>query len=205
MKVLLIHGLSRSPLSLMGLAWRLQHQGWQTEQFGYAAFLESFDHIVVRLRQQLQQLGAEPYSIVAHSLGGLLTRAALGHGAIPQPAHVVMLGTPNQRPRLAPLAWQLPPFQWCTGQCGFKLTQPDFFATLPLLRSPYTIVAGVGGPRGILSPFGDEANDGVVAVTETRLTAGDRRIELPVEHTFMMNDQAVQSTIVETLRSDRDR
>lgn len=200
MKVLLIHGLSRTPASLAGLAWQLHHQGWQTEHFGYAAFLESFDQIVVRLRQKLQQFAHEPYSIVAHSLGGLLTRAALGDGILPQPAHVVMLGTPNQRPRLAPIAWQLPPFQWFTGQCGLNLTQPYFFEQLPHLRSPYTIVAGNGGPKGLLSPFGDEANDGIVAVSETHMKESDRRIELPVGHTFMMNNPAVQSAIIETLQ-----
>jgi len=199
MKVLLIHGLSRTPVSLAGLAWQLQARGWQTEHFGYAAFLESFDQIVVRLRQQLMEFGAESYSIVAHSLGGLLTRAALGDDQVPQPDHVIMLGTPNQRPRLAPLAWQLLPFQWFTGQCGLNLTQPYFFEKLPPLRSPYTIVAGVGGPVGFLSPFGDEANDGIVAVAETLLSADDRRIELPVEHTFMMNDPAVQSAVIESL------
>ncbi|HEY9887680.1 MAG TPA: hypothetical protein V6D02_04720 [Candidatus Obscuribacterales bacterium] len=200
MKVLLIHGLSRSPLSFASLTWRLHQQGWQTEHFGYAAFVESFDQIVVRLRRQIASFGHhEPYSIVAHSLGGLLTRAALGRGGLPQPAHVVMLGTPNQRPRLAPIAWQLPPFQWFTGQCGLNLTQPQFFAGLPPLRSPYTIVAGNGGPRGFLSPFGDEANDGIVAVSETRLAAGDRQIQLPVGHTFMMHAPAVQALILKTL------
>jgi len=201
MKILLIHGLSRSPASLAGLAWRLRDIGWHTESFGYAAFWESFDQIVARLRDTLQMLGdREPYSIVAHSLGGLITRAALASETIPPPAQVVMLGTPNQRPRLAPLAWNLLPFQWFTGQCGFNLTRADFFAQLPPLRSPYTIVAGTGGPRGWLSPFGEEANDGIVAVEETRLSVRDRLIQLPVEHTFMMNDPAVQSWVVRALR-----
>lgn len=202
MKVLLIHGLSRTPVSLAGLGWRLHDQGWQPDHFGYAAFLESFDQIVVRLRHRLQRLGNESYTVVAHSLGGLLTRAALADPTLPNPAHIIMLGTPNQQPRLAPLAWRLPPFQWFTGQCGENLATSHFFESLPGLRSPYTIIAGVGGPRGWLSPFGDEANDGVVAVSETHLSAGDRRIELPVEHTFMMNDAAVQSTVIDTLKQN---
>jgi hypothetical protein len=109
-------------------------------------------------------------------------------------------GTPNQQPRLAPLAWQVPPFQWVTGQCGFNLARADFFSTLPHLRSPYSIIAGTSGPRGILSPFGNDVNDGIVAVNETRLTEGDRLIELPVEHTFMMYDPAVQAVVAERLK-----
>lgn len=196
MKILLIHGLSRTPLSLLSLEWNLRQTGWTTEQFGYIALAESFDRIVERLRVRLQTLaGQGSYGIVAHSLGGLLTRAALGLGAIEWPQHIVMLGTPNQLPRLAPHAWRLPPFQWWTGQCGFNLTQQGFFASLPGIKSPYTIVAGTAGPRGVWSPFGDELNDGIVALSETRLSIQDNIVQLPVMHTLMMNDSRVQKTV----------
>ena len=203
MKVLLIHGLSRSPLSLLGLEQSLQRLGLATEQFGYLALTESFDRIVERLRLRLQTLASQgDYGIVAHSLGGLLTRVALGLGSIELPKHIVMLGTPNQLPRLAPHAWQLfPPFRWWTGQCGYNLINPKFFAALPPLKSPYTIVAGTGGHRGFLSPFGDELNDGIVALNETRLSDRDRLIQLPVLHTFMMNDAKVQKTVKQVLVS----
>jgi hypothetical protein len=199
MKILLIHGLSRTPLSLISLEWYLQKiPGWTTEHFGYMAFVESFDSIVERLRVRLQELSSQGnYAIVAHSLGGLLTRAALALDSIKKPKHIVMLGTPNQPPRLAPHAWQLPPFRWWTGQCGLNLTNPDFFASLARIESPYTIIAGTGGPRGFLSPFGDELNDGIVALNETRLSHQDQIVQLPVMHTFMMNDSKVQQTVME--------
>lgn len=196
MQILLIHGLSRTPLSLFGLEQSLQKTGLATEQFSYFAVTESFDRIVERLRVRLQALASQgSYGIVAHSLGGLLTRAALGNGSIKLPKHIVMLGTPNQSPRLASHAWQLPPFRWWTGQCGFNLTNPDFFASLPKIESTYTIVAGTGGPRGFWSPFGDELNDGIVALNETRLSPRDRLVQLPVMHTFMMNDSRVQKIV----------
>jgi hypothetical protein len=198
MKILLIHGLSRTPLSLLGLQWYLRQTGWATEQFGYMAVAETFDSIVERLRVRLQALASQgSYGIVAHSLGGLLTRAALGLGSIELPKHIVMLGTPNQPPRLAPHAWQLPPFRWWTGQCGLNLTSSRFFASLPKIKSTYTIVAGTGGPRGFWSPFGEELNDGIVALSETRLSQSDRIVQLPVMHTLMMNDPSVQKTVVQ--------
>ncbi|MDJ0903639.1 MAG: alpha/beta hydrolase [Xenococcus sp. MO_188.B8] len=200
MKILLIHGLSRTPLSLLRLEWYLQQKGWATEHFGYIAFAEPFAHIVARLRVRLQGLASQgAYGIVAHSLGGLLTRAALGLGTIEWPQHIVMLGTPNQPPRLATYAWRLLPFRWWTGQCGFNLTSPAFFASLPAIESPYTIVAGTGGPRGSWSPFGDELNDGIVALSETRLSHQDRIVQLPVMHSFMMNDSNVQKTVRQAL------
>lgn len=200
MNILLIHGLGRTPLSLLNLAWRLQQAGHLTEQFGYAAFHESYDRIVERLQIRLQSLSSQgTYGVVAHSLGGLLVRSALGLSSIAAPAHIVMLGTPNQPPRLAAHAWRLPPFQWFSGQCGFNLTSLKFYAAIPALQTPYTIVAGTSGPRGSLSPFGMDINDGIVALNETRLSSRDRIVQLQVWHTFMMNDRAVQDTVLQCL------
>ncbi len=198
MKILLIHGLARTSFSLLGLEWRLQQVGCTTEQFGYFALAETYDRIVDRLRLRLQALSQQgPYGIVAHSLGGLLTRSALGLADIVAPAHIVMLAPPNQPPRLAAHAWKLLPFQWFTGQCGANLVNSTFFTALPGLQSAYTIIAGTGGPRGWLSPFGEELNDGIVALNETRLSPSDRVVQLPVWHTFMMNDDRVQATVVQ--------
>jgi pimeloyl-ACP methyl ester carboxylesterase len=199
MKVLLIHGLSRSPLSLLLVEWRLNQMGWTTEHFAYAAVLESYDRIVERLRTRLQSI-QEPYSIVAHSLGGLITRSALKQLQCSLPKHIVMLGTPNRQPRLATFASQIPIFQWWTGQCGANLADPRFFAELPLLESPYTIIAGTSGFRGAWSPFGEDVNDGIVALEETYLAESDRVITFPVYHTFMMNSAAVQEAIIQALQ-----
>ncbi len=200
MKILLIHGLSRTPLSLSSLESYLRQRGATTEQFSYWAFAETFDNIVKRLSIRLRVIAQkEPYGIVAHSLGGLLIRAALANDSIKLPEHIVMLGTPNQPPQLAPIAWKLPPFRWWTSHCGFNLTNPAFFKSLPGLTSPYTIIAGTIGPTGGWSPFGSEVNDGIVAVSETFLSYFDPIVQLPVWHTFMMNDPRVQKTVAQAL------
>jgi hypothetical protein len=197
MKVLLIHGLGRTPLSLLSLEQRLSQVGWATEQFGYIPFVESYDAIVVRLQQRLRVLAhQEPYGIVAHSLGGLLTRSALAWLGQALPQQIVMLGTPNRPPRLATYAWQVPPFRWFAGQCGSHLANPEFFNQLPRPNSPYTIIAGTHGWNGPFSPFGSELNDGIVALNETYIEASDPVVRLPVNHTFMMLDPNVQEKVV---------
>jgi hypothetical protein len=45
-------------------------------------------------------------------------------------------------------------------------------------------------------------NDGIVALNETQLSGHDRVITLPVYHTFMMNDRAVQETVIQALKSE---
>jgi hypothetical protein len=200
MQILLIHGLARTSLSLMSLERRLQQAGHSTVQFGYFAFAESFDQITKRLLLQFQSLADQgPYAVVSHSLGGVLTRATLGLDRVLHPNHVVMLGPPNQPPRLAPLAWKVPPFQWFTGQCGKNLSCRNFYQDLPTLGSDYTIIAGTSGPRGALSPFGNEVNDGIVALSETKMRPHDTVVKLPVWHTFMMNHPEVQGTVLRAL------
>jgi hypothetical protein len=110
-----------------------------------------------------------------------------------------MMGTPNQPPRMAAIAWNIPPFRWLSGQCGFNLQCSDFYEQLPNLQCPYTLIAGTDGPRGTLSPFGMESNDGVVARNETRMVDSDPILEFPVFHTFMMNDRQIQDTILKQL------
>jgi hypothetical protein len=201
MQVLLIHGMGRTALSMFPLGRELRRAGHTVRLLGYLAAVEPFARIVRRVREQCVSAGAAgPYAVVAHSLGGLVARVALGEdpGVVPGPVHLIMLGTPNQPPRQARRYGRLLPYRWINGECGQLLMQPDFFASLPPLTIPYTIVAGTrGGPDR--KPFGDEPNDGVVAVSETVVSGSDRPVTFPARHTFMMNDRRVRTFILHIL------
>jgi pimeloyl-ACP methyl ester carboxylesterase len=200
--VLLIHGLGRTPLSMWGLAHCLRSHTYKPHFFGYWAWKNSYAEIVAELRSHLSQLASQgDYAIVAHSLGGVLCRSALKDWPFAMPSQVVMLGPPNQVPRLAPRVSTVPLFRWVTQDCGQNLSDPNFYANLPMLPCPYTIIAGTVGPRGNMSPFGNEINDGIVALNETLMQAGDRPFSFPVFHTFMMNDPHVQNLIIQQLKA----
>lgn len=208
MNVLLIHGMGRSPLSMSGLARWLRRRGHGVEHIGYLSALQSFDAIVERVSQRVAAVAArgEPYAIVGHSLGGLLARAALARmpELSPPPSNLIMLGTPNRPSSLARRLQRVWPYRWFTGESGERLASTDYFASLPPPAVPYTMIAGTRGPRGRLSAFGMHANDGKVAVSETRVADADIPFELPVRHTFMMNDARVRQLIDDVLvRSDR--
>jgi hypothetical protein len=196
MNLLLVHGLWRTPLSWLILVRRLRAWGYRTEQFGYAAVAQRYNGIVARLVGRLEALAAlGPYAVIGHSLGGILLRSALSRITGPAPRHLVMLGTPNRPARLACLLGVRWVYRRLMGECGVNLASPMFYATLPVPEIPYTIVAGSAGPRGRWSPFGNEANDGLVAVSETRIRDDDPIVLLPVTHTFMMNNTDVQAAI----------
>jgi hypothetical protein len=203
MRVLLVHGLTRTPVSLLGLARDLRRAGHQTEHVAYSGTMESFPRIVARVRRRLWLVAqrGEPYASVGHSLGGLIVRAALDPWPAnwPLPRHVVMLGTPNQVPRLARRLHRWWPYRLVNGNCGQLLAEPSFFAQLPRPAVPITVIAGTRSWPRALSPFGGAANDGVVAVDETRLDSGAALIELPVSHTFMMNNRQVRALVREVL------
>ena len=203
MRVLLIHGLARTPLSLLGLALDLTRAGHRTELVAYSGALESYPHIVGRVRRRLEQAArlGQPYAIVGHSLGGLIVRAALDQWPDdqPLPRHLVMLGTPNHVPRLARRFRRWWPYRLVNGECGQLLADPDFFARLPVPPVPTTVVAGTKSWPRPLSLFGDLPNDGVVAVDEVRLDSSAALVQLRVSHTFMMNNREVRTVVRDLL------
>jgi hypothetical protein len=200
MRLLLIHGMGRSPLSLALLGRRLARQGHSVHYFGYAAFLESFDQIVNRLVAAVRAAAdSHPYALIGHSLGGILARAALPRLADMPPRYLVMLAPPNQAPMLARRMYRQPLYRLATGDCGGRLADSAFYASLPQPTVHTMIIAGTAGPRGRWSPFGDRPNDGVVAVEETRLGGDSEVILVPSIHTLIMNSPRVTKAISELL------
>jgi len=191
-EALLVHGMGRTPLSMLWLACRLRRAGLQPHQFAYTATLESFAGIVTRLAQQIARLRKRAWIGIGHSLGGLLLRAALAQlpaQAVP-PRHLIMLGTPNRSPYLAQYLRNWRVFRLVHGDCGQLLGDAQRMNALPPLCVPATSIAGTAGLNGRFSPFGDEANDGIVTVADTKL-AGATSIELPARHSFIMNSKQV--------------
>jgi Alpha/beta hydrolase family len=201
MQVLLVHGMGRTVWSMMRLRRWLNRSGHQVTSLGYLAAIDSVPSIVERVLRGLQRSAARgSYVVIGHSMGGLLARMALsGNGLAIPPAHLIMLGTPNQPPRLARRFRSFWPYRLINGDSGQLLAHTDRFPALQPPSWPYTIVAGTAGPRGHWSPFGAEPNDGLIAVAETLITPKDEPVILPVRHTFMMNDRRVRAVIAQVL------
>jgi pimeloyl-ACP methyl ester carboxylesterase len=203
--VLLVHGMGRTSLSMRRLGRALRQAGHDVQYARYVVTIEGLDRMVDRLHARMQRLadGGQPYLVVGHSLGGVLARLAFERSpALPRlPEHLIMLGPPNRPPRIARKLRRFWPYRLINGEVGQLLADPGFVAALPVPCIPYTIVAGTGGRRGRWSPFGNEPNDGLVAVSETRCTPEDTVIEVPARHTFMMNHPVVRKVIREIVDS----
>jgi pimeloyl-ACP methyl ester carboxylesterase len=204
MRVLLVPGLGRSPLSLALLARRLSQAGYRPEHFFYSPFFESHSRIQRRMIARLAQLAAlgDEVALIGHSFGGLILREAAAQVAGLRVKHFVMLGTPNQPPRLGARAWRWLPYRAIRRSCGYCLANPDWFERLPPIRMPYTVIAGTAGCRGGWGMFPDELNDGIVSLSETAIAGGAPPVPMPVVHTFMMNDRDVFRLIDQCLRQN---
>ena len=201
MRVVLVHGLGRTRLSLLILACRLSRSGHSPELFPYSALIEPHERIVFRLARRLRCLAAQgdEVGLVGHSFGGLLLREALTEVSGLRVKHLVMLATPNRHSRLAALIYTRLPFCILRGSCGRCLADSSWFRSLPVPSIPYTTVAGTGGWRGRLNPFEGEPNDGALAVAETIVSDNDRPVLVPALHTFIMNRRSVHRLIIERL------
>jgi hypothetical protein len=180
----------RSALLVHGLAGPIRRARVTPFGFAYSASLESMPRIVERLRKTI--LERQPEFLVSHSLGCILLRLALADLDARNIRHFFMLGPPNQSPRLARffVNWGLP-FRLFAGSCGRFLSMPGEYQKLPIPPCPVTVFAGTAGPTGWYSPFGNEPNDGVVSLNETRIAEGCEPVQVDAWHTWILSHPTV--------------
>ncbi len=191
MQVILVHGMGRTPVSMMGLRRRLARMGHTVHLFGYVPSFQTLDAVTERLAARVRaRAGAEPYLLVGHSLGSVIIRNALSRLEAHPPRACFFLAPPMVACRAAKFFSRFWLYRAITGEMGVFLGREAGMEGLPL--HPETrIYAGTAGPRGSWSPFRGEVNDGILSLAEAK---GDGRatvVEVPAFHTYIMNAKAV--------------
>jgi pimeloyl-ACP methyl ester carboxylesterase len=199
MNALLVHGMGRSSLSWLPTLGRFRANGIHVSTFSYGVSNQDFSAIASRLTQVLLELSSGgDYIVIGHSLGGVLLRAALDQlpaGTL-LPKIMFLLGSPVSRSRIAMHLRTNVIFRAITGDCGQLLGSSERMKSIPV--PPVTTVAIIGtkGPRGTLTPFGLEVNDGVVAVSEVCADWLTETICLPVIHTVLPSSKCVIELLI---------
>lgn len=209
--VVLLHGLARSSASMLLMEWRLKREGYEVVNLDYP----STDYTIERLAEETipraleacREAGAAPVHFVTHSMGGILLRYYLADPAR-RPGdlgRVVMLGPPNQGTPIIDKLADLPGFELWNGPAGLQLgTGPESLPRkLPPVDYPVGIIAGTQVLNPLLAALIDEPNDGKVPVDSTKVEGMADFVALPVTHTFMMNNPAVQEQVLAFLREGR--
>lgn len=207
-RVFLIHGMGRTPASMWMLDRRLRGAGYRPSLFGYFVTVDDLDEIAERFASHVGRVlaadaeksgdaspsDASPgYAVVSHSLGGVVTRLA-GPRLPPGLRCCVMLAPPNRPPAAARALSDNPVFRLFTRDAGRKVSDPAFYAALPVPEAPVLVVAGTRGPRADWLPYGDRPNDSILQVDETRLE-GAATVLVHGVHSFLMNRRDVFDAI----------
>ena len=195
MHAILLHGMGRTPISMLLLASRLRAAGITPRLFAYSAAFEHWENCVTRLAGFIKKkTDDDHYILIGHSLGSVLIRGVLPRLSL-QPVACFFLAPPTKACMAARKFAPRRIYKIFTGEMGQLLATADFMDSLPLPQVPTRIYAGTGGPCGRFSPFGAALNDGILALHETELPATTQQLVSGL-HTFLMNKREVAHDIV---------
>jgi pimeloyl-ACP methyl ester carboxylesterase len=189
--VVLLPGVWMPGGEMQYLRRRLESEhGFQGHLFSYASVKGTLDENARLLADFLSRRGLVGAHIVGHSLGGVVALRALALAPDATTGRVVCLGSPLCGSRAAR---HLSERDWGRRILGHTLTQGVLKAAADEWAGGVTSareVAVIAGTRpmgmGRLFASFDEANDGTVAVAETRLPGLRDHLCLPVSHTGMV-------------------
>ena len=126
MNAILVHGMGRTPLSLLVLAKRLRREGFATHLFAYS-ILQPFAHPWERLDSHVRTLGTEePFVFIGHSLGCVLIRAVLPRLGPIRPVACFLLAPPSKVTKAARFFARNSLYRFLTRECGQLLVDERF-------------------------------------------------------------------------------
>ena len=181
--VLLMHGFAANRWWMNLLQRRLLREGFRTRNWGYSSLYQPVVNHADRLRALLEgELSSEPrVHVVAHSMGAIVTRAALSSGVLPNIGRIVFLAPPNHGSPMARVI-QSSIGRVCKPIADLSDRADSFVNTLPR-----TIEAEVG----IIAARYDH----LVPVANTHLPEESDHIVLPATHSSLLFSRAAVTQV----------
>lgn len=208
-RIILLHGLMRTSQSMRSMEKALHEAGHEnTVRFSYASTRQPIAEDAAALREVLEGMPRdETFSFIGHSMGNIVVRHLVGdlqadgdpHGILTRCESMVMLGPPNQGAAIARRLSNFGVFRTMVGKGAVELGRDfdqvrDRLAVPPF---PFMVVAGNVTDAPISNPLTDGAGDFVVSLEEARLDGAATMIEVPVLHSFLMDDADIQRRTIQ--------
>lgn len=197
--VICVHGFTRSFRSMLPMGNMLENEGFEVYLWDYQSRKETIEAHAHNLVEVLQAIAlkkpGEPIHFVTHSVGGIITKAALNHPHCPEEAKIgraVLLAPPAQGSCAARAISHLTPAQLFFGKkTGMQLLtytseEMDALGNFPDSIS-VLVICGTKGNRFLFRA----PNDGKVTIHETVLSTPHERATLFVAHSWIMTSRQV--------------
>ena len=190
-RVVCLHGIWMVGAGMMYVKHRLEtDNGFQADLFDYAPVTETLNDVANKLADFIAERGDGPTHLVGHSLGGVVALRMLAVRPDIRIDRVVCLGSPLCGSRAA---FHLSQRDWGNLILGKTITEGVIddaahrWARGVADSHEIGIIAGdvpIGFGR-LVAGF-EEANDGTVAVAETRMPGAKDHVVMPVSHKGML-------------------
>jgi triacylglycerol lipase len=209
-RVVLLHGLGRTPRSMRQLQRVLEASGYVVLNCGYRSRSADIATLARGVAERVAQWEpSAPLNFVTHSLGGILVRAALAYGYLPRDRirRVVMLGPPNAGSEVVDAFRAIPVvsriYAAFTGPAGAQLgtTADGLPGQLPPVDFELGVIAGNRSFNPLFSAILGAENDGKVRVDRTRVEGIRELLVVRHWHPLLMTAPSVLQQVVHFLET----
>jgi triacylglycerol esterase/lipase EstA (alpha/beta hydrolase family) len=194
--VVLLHGYAAGRWVMWPLSWWLKWRGYDTAIWSYWSLSLPIAVHGARFAQYLKKLedAGLSYSIVAHSMGSIITRVALMQGSFGGLRRVVLLAPPNRGLPIARLAPQIlkrfsPPLRELSD------ASDSYVNSLPEVTRKSTN----GSDIGVIAA----KYDLIIPIANTRLDGSETYTALPASHNSLLISITAAKCVESFLASGR--
>lgn len=182
-RVVLLHALAGTWVSLLYLEYLLRKAGFETFNIGYPSTRRPIEDLASHVASRLPK-GERTLHFITHSMGGIVLRQLIRDNPLPNLGRVVMFAPPNQGSQLASRIRRNWWFRTVFGPAGRQLGNES--DSIPNRLGPVDFQLGVIAGTFPIGRLVKGPGDGRVTVGETKVEGMSDFIEVPASHTFII-------------------
>lgn len=211
--VILVHGIHGYVDMDIPSLW-LKHEGFDRKVFRYTPLGKNLEDIAKDFFSFLDKhtSGYESFSIIGHSMGGLVSHIALTSKPQPKLNKVIYISTPFQGSQNADFytKYMKELFQFTSGEAGLQLCR-EYLLKNPLKPADYTLGLLAGNQpqplyfwnRGIMNEKRDGIDDGLVPVSSAFAMNALDKCVIPSDHNFILRNKKTKHQILSFLKTGK--